>query len=272
MHTYIYLDQSNRKAGPDHIAPSNSEATNGTGTDKFVPIHASGGRNRLRRLSMRIKSKLHPEDSVDSNVHNDQPEPDTKTLAPILAPPPSSDVQGVRFTEAEEHEPVVPRLKEWIHKPLETAKGVANKEGGKEFAKNVANTVPGHGESVKLVLAHEKIAASAGDAERKTAEEHFESSKKIRQDAYVRWTMGRHVRRVRNVEFRTPKPPSYTRKDFVWSEGDKEKMHWLDYGQYVRLTLLYVFHTAPRSPFISTSKHLTNRWTVTHILFRPVRT
>jgi hypothetical protein len=199
-------------------------------------------RRKLRHVSQRIASKLHESD--------DSPPPLTQSIeptAPTLAPPPTQDTHNLRLAEEGEDTPQLPAFNEFLHAPLDTLKSVAQKQGGKEFAEAVANTDATHGASVKLVLAHEKVEARAGGTQQHAdAAEEFAGLKKVRQDAFVRWTFARHVRRVKAVP---PKPPpQHRRQDFVWpdGEGGKARMHWAEYWEHVRLHRCQLTH--PRAP------------------------
>jgi hypothetical protein len=116
---------------------------------------------------------------------------------------------------------------------VETLKLLAHTQGGNEFAESVANTDLRHGASVNLVLAHERIVVSMNNRERLMAMQNFEALKKMTQASFVRWTMDRHVRRVKNAQ--AQKVPRLDKSDFV----QDEKMHWLAYGHHVGCNFLY---------------------------------
>ena len=190
----------------------------------------SGMRRKLRHVSQRIASKLHATDN------DPPPEHHPEQTAPTLAPPPTQETHNLRLAEDVEQKSQLPDFKQFLHQPLNTLKSVAHKQGGKEFAEAVANTDATHGASVKLVLAHERLVAEAsGTPQHAAAGDEFANLKKVRQDAFVRWTLARHVRTVRAVP---PEPaPQHQRQDFIYSNGEdgEVRMHWAEYGEHVRM-------------------------------------
>ena len=207
-------------------------------SDEFVAMDESHGLNKFHQLSKRLQGKLQSKRKGGSDIHNYQRISDATTLAPTLAPAPSLTTPNDRFSGEVLEKPSIP-LKEFVTKPVGAIKSLVHTKGGNEFAENVANTEVSHGANINFVLAHEKIAASTNDRARLMAVQDFEELKKVRQDSLVRWTMDRHVRRVRAVQ--AQKPPWLGRKDFVRNDGGKEKMYWLDYGHHVRCVILYSY-------------------------------
>ena len=215
MHEYPTLDNDNDE--------QDNQATSKSGRSRV--------RRKLRHLSQRFASKLHGSDEppppLDQHI---------VPTAPTLAPPPTHDTHNLRLVEKDEDQPQLPAFKEFLLQPLDTLKSEGKKQGGKEFAEAVANTDATHGASVKLVLAHEKVEAEMVNAERHAnAAEEFAGLKKVRQDAFVRWTFARHVRKVKAVP---PEPPPQRRRQHFVSrdrEGSEPTMHWAEYGEHVRL-------------------------------------
>ena len=203
---------------------------------EFMDTDEFRGMSKLRRLSKRLRVKVQKKTREGSGIHNDQRTSDATTLAPTLAPAPSPTTENDRFSGEVPEKPSLPPLKEFVTKPMETMKSVVHTKGGNDFAENVANTDVSHGAGVNLVLAHERIAASTNAQDRLIAAQDFETLKKVRQDSLVRWTMDRHVQRVKTVQ--AQRVPWLERREFVWNDGGREKMHWLDYGHHVRCTLL----------------------------------
>lgn len=188
----------------------------------------------IRRLSKRIRVKLGPRSRYESDGLNDQQLSDATTLVPIIAPAPVPH-QDERFAGEAPEAPSFP-VKEAITDPLGTLKSLMHKKGGDQFAESLANTGVSHGAGVKFVEAHEQIDAATNDDNRLAAEQEFETLKEERQTSFVRLTMDRHVRKVKNVQSqRRPRPH---RDEFVWLDGEARKMHWLDYGHDVSCTAL----------------------------------
>ena len=199
------------------------------------------GPNKFRRMSQRLRVKISGKGRRRSDAHNDQRLFDKETLAPTLAPGPDPSKDNDRFSGESPEKPNLLQIKALVTNPVTTIRDVAHRKGGNDFAETVANTEVSHGASVNLVLSHEKIAASTNTRERMVATGEFDLLKKERQDSLVRWTMDRHVRRVRNAQ--AQKVPLAEKKDFVRLDGGREKMHWGDYGHYVRCIFPFpIFH------------------------------
>ena len=196
------------------------------------------GSSKRRRLSKLLPSKL--QRKVDDHVARtcgDESPPEAGTvMAPVIAPAPATDNQNDRFSGKAKQESKLPPLKEFINIPVDTVKGLVHKRGEDEFAENMANPEISHGASVNLVLAHEKMEASTDHQEREQAQQDFAALKASRQASFIRWTMDRHVRKVKNVQ--AQQVTWHGRREFVQIEGGKKIMHWLYYGHNVRLFLL----------------------------------
>ncbi|KAK3707272.1 hypothetical protein LTR37_012273 [Vermiconidia calcicola] len=191
------------------------------------------GSSKRRRLSKLLPSKL--QRKVDDHVARtcgDESPPEAGTvMAPVIAPAPATDNQNDRFSGKAKQESKLPPLKEFINIPVDTVKGLVHKRGEDEFAENMANPEISHGASVNLVLAHEKMEASTDHQEREQTQQDFAALKASRQASFIRWTMDRHVRKVKNVQ--AQQVTWHGRREFVQTEGGKKKMHWLYYGHNV---------------------------------------
>ena len=215
---------------PMHAYPSLGNDSGEQNSQAAQKAEGSSMRRKLRHVSQRIASKLHATDNDPPPLQH-QPQ----QRAPTLAPPSAQDTHELRLAERVAQKPQLPDYKDFLHQPLDTLKSVAQKQGGKEFAEAVVNTDATHGASVKLVLAHERLVEEAsGSQQEADAGQEFAGLKKVRQDAFVRWTFARHVRRLKTVP---PEPrPQHRRQDFIWSDGQagEPRMHWAAYGEHVR--------------------------------------
>ena len=198
--------------------------------EDIVGTDESHGPNKLRRLSKKIQGKFHSTLRGDFESSNDQRFFDATTLAPTLAPS-SRTTQTDRFSGEVPEKTSKPPLKEYVTKPVGTIKSIIHAKGGSELADSVANTEISHGANVGFVLAHERIAASTTEGSRLIAVQDFEKLKKARQNALVRWTMDRHVRKVKAMPSEVAPWPE--KKNFVRNDSGREKVNWLDYGHHV---------------------------------------
>ena len=119
-------------------------------------------------------------------------------------------------------------LNDFVHQPIQTIKVKAQRKTNKAIAENLSTAEISHAHDVELILAQDRIASAQTEEERSSANQDLEVLKRARQDMFVRWTMDRHVLKIRQLERR---PVQYReRVDFV----TKGKMDWKAYGSHVR--------------------------------------
>lgn len=176
--------------------------------------------SKRKRLSIKAKNLLHI--GSDSNA----PEPN----GPVLADAPDSVSKSRLVSDAPIKEPHT--LSDVVHNPVETVKSKVTGTSGHQAAANLVTKEISHGREVELVQAHEEIAHARTDKERLLAIENVGCLVKARQDQFVRWTMDRHVTKVRILK----KPPESLkpRGGFVIKQTDgKERMDWTSYISHV---------------------------------------
>lgn len=175
--------------------------------------------SKRKRLSLSAKKVLHL--GHDSNKH----------LAPILADAPQTDSDS-RLT----YEPPAKenKLKDLVHDPIDTIKSKATGQSGHQVASNLAAKEISHGREVELVIANDDIARARTEKERLLAINNVDEMLAARQDMFVRWTMDRHVTKLRILPRNTLHLKS--REEFVTRGADVEKkMDWPGYVAYVSL-------------------------------------
>lgn len=117
---------------------------------------------------------------------------------PTLAPAAAHDGDDERlFHPAPEHKG--PQVKELLHNPVDTVFSLLHGASGAKMADVVDSQVIAHGANVNLVRVYDKAADTDNKDERQLALKDLEDLKKARQDQYVRWTMDRHVLKVRRI-------------------------------------------------------------------------
>lgn len=124
-------------------------------------------------------------------------------------------------------------LKDFFHQPVQTIKVKAERKTNKTVAENFSTAEISHAHDVELILAQDRVASAQTEEERSSANQDLEVLKRARQDMFVRWTMDRHVLKIRRLE---RKPVQHReRADFVTKdESGKQKMDWKAYGSHVR--------------------------------------
>ena len=192
----------------------------------------------LHRLSKSIKSKFTKDSSDDHGGASDQRRADRTILAPVLAPSREHGVD-VRLDEEEPpgNEDDKPGFKDVIKSPIQSAKSMARTKAGSGFSEGLAKTPITHAADVEMVRADDKVTNADTEEDRTVAEEELNTMMKLRQNSYVRWTLDRHVHRIRR-EKRHPKP-RYSPKEFQQTDVQgNSKTQWDQFGQQVRLLRL----------------------------------
>ena len=198
-----------------------------------------GSPSRAAHFAERLRTKLksRTEDLVHPTPENHSPS--DSIAAPCLAPLPSNSIDEDRlYHSLPEHKGL--QAKDLIRNPISTVQSALHGASGAKFAQVADNQVVTHGENVGLVRAWDKLESAQNEKEKNDAVDELGSLKRERQDAYVRWTMDRHVMKVRQAPPRVlerPRRQDYRKAD---QEG-KVEFQWADYGQQVRN--LFDFHT-----------------------------
>lgn len=124
-------------------------------------------------------------------------------------------------------------LKAFVHQPVETIKVKAERKTNKAVAENLSTAEVSHAHDVELILAQDHMASAQTEEERSSATRDLDVLKRARQDMFVRWTMDRHVLKIRQLQ-RNP-VQHRERADFVAKgESGQHKMDWKAYGSHVR--------------------------------------
>ena len=125
-----------------------------------------------------------------------------------------------------------PNVKDLLHNPVDTVSSLVSGASGAKVADVMDNQVIAHGADVNLVRVYDSVSDASNKEERHSALEQLEDLKKARQDQYVRWTMDRHVLKVRRIPpFNLQRPQ---KKDFKMGDQKEEgQINWALYSQHV---------------------------------------
>lgn len=96
------------------------------------------------------------------------------------------------WTEPEKH-----TAKDFVHNPVDTVKSKMGNQGNHELAANIAAKEIDHGQEVDLVNASTAVDRARTENERLFAIQNLEELLEERQSTYVRWTLDRHVTKLR---------------------------------------------------------------------------
>ena len=159
--------------------------------------------------------------------------PDNKDRLPTLAPtPPVDQLAKDRLTAGFEEKPQLPPVKEFLHNPVAAIVTTIQDQRGYDAAENLIKAEVSHGADVQLLRQAEKVEKSPDGPEKDAEDQVFVQMKHLRQDAFVRWTIDRHIRIVaKRIEVSDPppeRPPFFSNADV-----DKEIPTWLEYSTKV---------------------------------------
>jgi hypothetical protein len=177
--------------------------------------------SKRKRLSLKTKKVLHiGGDSL----------PRITAAAPILAEAPDS-TSNARLVHAlpkqEDH-----KFKELLQNPINTVTSKVTSHGGQQVASNLVAKEISHGQEVELVQAQDEVLNAKTDAARVLAIEEVDTLVRRRQDTFLRWTMDRHVTKVRILPQETVSTKDL--KDFlILTDDGKAKTDWTAYLNYV---------------------------------------
>jgi hypothetical protein len=123
-------------------------------------------------------------------------------------------------------------LKEFVHNPVDTVKSKVSGQGNQQVAANIAAKEVSHGQEVDLVNAHDAVGRAKTENEKLLAIEDVSKLMKDRQSTYARWSLDRHVTKVRLLPRETmvlkPKTAFQTR-----NTREEIVTDWNAYGQHV---------------------------------------
>ena len=177
--------------------------------------------SKRKRLSLSAKKVLHLGNDASNKL---------LPTAPILADAPQTDSHSRLVYDLPPKENN--KLKDLAHDPVDTVKSKVTGQGGHQAASNLAAKEISHGREVELLRAHDEIARSRTEAEKLLAIKNVDEMMAARQDMFVRWTMDRHVTKVRMLPQNNV--PLKNRAEFMVKTGDgKVNMDWKGYFVHV---------------------------------------
>lgn len=224
------------------IAPLQEHAYNSSSTSSDGDDYDNGNDEantspksfaNVRRVSAKVRSKVKTRTHKILHTSHEQHAARIPT-APALAPPPTHDGDDDRlFHPTPEHKG--PEVKDLLHNPVDTISSLLHGASGAKMAAVMDNQVIAHGADVNLVHVYDKVADAENKEEEQSALGELEDLKKTRQDQFVRWTMDRHVLKVRRIpplSLQRPQP-----KDFKMGDQEGGQVDWALYSQHVRALL-----------------------------------
>ena len=215
-------------------APNSSSGDGGsddTGDDQREARESPRTFASVRRVSAKVRFKVKTKTHKMLHTSYEQHAPKSPAV-PALAPAAAHDGDDERlFHPAPEHKG--PQVKELLHNPVDTVSSLLHGASGAKMADVVDSQVIAHGANVNLVRVYDRAADTDNKDERQLALKELEDLKKARQDQYVRWTMDRHVLKVRRIPPLNLQRPQ--KKDFrIRDQKEEDQINWAMYGEHVR--------------------------------------
>jgi hypothetical protein len=182
-HTDIGLDRANITQENQIQLPKLDDA------DSNEPRSSSNLVNSLK------ERKHHAAIKIRKTLHISKPTDDLDSQSPVLANTidEQSDSRLVHMLPV----PDKPTMKEFLHHPIDTVKTKVSDQGNQQVAANIAAKEIPHGEEVDLVNAHDAIGHASTESERLMAIDDVKRLMKERQSTYARWSLDRHVTKIR---------------------------------------------------------------------------
>lgn len=193
-----------------------------------VVVHPQHG---IKKIRAAVKEKR----EVTAKEHQEGGE--GQDYVPTLAPsPPFTSVEGERLEHELDEKRQIPPLKEFIHQPYSAVLSTIQDQRGSDFAEDIMQPEVSHGASVELVRQSDKIAAAMTEGEKAAEVETFTQMKQLRQDAYVRWSIDRHVRRVGRTQLlgQPPERPPLFGEKAVGTTAESWRIYGTDVSSVFR--------------------------------------
>jgi hypothetical protein len=161
--------------------------------------------------------------------------------SPILANTTEVEQSNSRL----DHKPVPEKhtMEGLMHHPIDTVKEKVSNQGNQEVAANIAAKEIPHGQEVDLVNASTAVDRARTESEKLLAISNLSELLKQRQSTYVRWSLDRHVSKVRVLPRDTVvlRP----RSDFERSNAQEGTViDWRAYGLHVSTCMRSVLATS----------------------------
>lgn len=201
-------------------------------TDAEDGSAANGQSSKKDRLTRKVKKIMHINKPVAAI-----PEP---SVGVTLAPSPDSPSTTAQLGE-DVREKGLSGLEDFVHQPVQTVRATMQRRTNREAAETFVTAEIPHAKNVELIQAQDRRTEAKTREEQITAEHDVETLKKARQDSFVRWTIDRHVKKIRRLE--RDRIPRRARADFVRKDrGGAKKTDWNAYCTHVRLMSLVISH------------------------------
>lgn len=180
-------------------------------------------KQKTHNAALKIREKLHIKKA------SDDVDPEERT---VLARDADEDNDDARLVhQLPKHEK--PTLKDLAHNPVETIKSKVSNEGNHQVAANIAAKEVPHGQEVEIVKAATAVNRARTEKEKLLAIQDLNKLMSERQSTMVRWTLDRHVTKLRVLPRDTVVMPN--KADYKKITKDGIVTDWHAYGAKVEL-------------------------------------
>lgn len=217
------LDRAAIESGP---GDDNDEArgTHTSDGSDHSAVDSDVHMSKRKRLVGKVKSVLH--------VHNDQLNDADGSHTATLAASPDATSGEARLDHGSPPNAGPQGFKDLVHHPVDTIKAKTERKTNKEVAVNLLSPEVTHAQDVNLIHAQETVDEADTEKEKLRACQDLETLKKARQDLFVRWTMDRHVLKLKRLESREEQDRKH--KEFgSQTDVEKQRSDWKSYSHQV---------------------------------------
>lgn len=219
------LDRAAIESGP----PDDNDEARGTHTSDGLDHSIDDSEmhmSKRKRLLGKVKSVLH--------VSNDQLNDIGGSHFVTLAASPDAISGDARLDDGPPPKPGPQGFKDLVYHPVDTIKAKTERKTNKEVALNLLSPEVTHAQDVELIRAQETADAANAEKEKLDACQDLETLKEARQDLFVRWTMDRHVLKLKRLESREQQDRRHKEINNQ-PESDLGDTGWENYFHQVRL-------------------------------------
>ncbi|KAF2875857.1 hypothetical protein BDV95DRAFT_562773 [Massariosphaeria phaeospora] len=198
-----------------HQGNDKHEAPESTSHHVFSSI-----KERKHEVAIKLRKTLHISKATDS-ISADAP-----ILANSITENPEARLVH-QLPPADKH-----GLKELLHDPVDTVKSKVSGQGNHQIAANIAAKEIPHGQEVELVKAQTAVDRARTEREKLLAIEDLSKLMKERQSTFVRWTLDRHITKVRVLPKGSVVKKSRSAFETINPSGDVV-IDWRAYGEHL---------------------------------------
>jgi hypothetical protein len=184
--------------------------------------------NSLRRRNQKVKVKIR------KTLHISKASDELHSDSPVLA----NSAQEESDSRLVHRLPVPEKatMKDFMHNPVDTVKAKVSDRGNEQVAANIAAKEISHGHEVDLINAHDAVNRATTERERLLAIKDVSKLIKERQSTYARWSLDRHVTKVRVLPRETMVKKSQAEFRKLNSQGQMVT-DWNAYATHVSVVL-----------------------------------